>query len=119
MANKTVETRRKRVQAILPILKRTYPHAKCSLDHSNPLQLLVATILSAQCTDTRVNIVTKELFRKYRSAEDFAQADQAELERDIQSTGFFRNKAKSIKACCRELVEQHGGQVPQDIDALV
>lgn len=92
------------------------PPALCF--HS-PLELLVATILSAQCTDVRVNLVTKELFCKYRSAADYAKARLPELERDIQSTGFFRNKAKSIQECCRILLEQHDGEVPRDIEELV
>ena len=100
-------------------LRRHYPHATCALDFRNPLELLVATILSAQCTDERVNLVTKELFRKYRSAADYARARQSQLEREIKSTGFFRNKAKSIRACCKVLVEQYDGQLPEDIEALV
>src|SRR5438552_18190012 len=90
----TIETRHQRVRAVLPILKKTYPTAKCSLDHRNPLELLVATILSAQCTDERVNIVTKDLFKKYRSAGDYAKVKPEQLEKDIQSTGFYRNKTK-------------------------
>ena len=97
-AAKTLATRQKRVAAILPILRRTYPDAKCSLNFSNPLQLLVATILSAQCTDDRVNIVTKSLFRKYKSAADYANSPPGVLEKQIQSTGFYRNKAKSLRA---------------------
>ena len=104
---------------VVRLLRRHYPAATCSLDFHTPLELLVATILSAQCTDERVNIVTKDLFRKYRSAADYAQAPIAELEKDIQSTGFYRNKAKSIQNCCRLLVQQYDGQVPQDIDQLV
>ncbi len=96
-----------------------YPDAKCSLDFHNPLELLVATILSAQCTDERVNMVAGPLFRKYTSAAQFAAAPLGELEKDIQSTGFFRNKAKNIQAACRILVEQHDGQVPQDLEQLV
>jgi endonuclease-3 len=88
------------------------------LNFANPLELLIATILSAQCTDKRVNLVTADLFKKHRTAADYAQADLAALERDIQSTGFFRNKAKSLKACCRALVEEHGGQVPRTMEAL-
>ena len=114
----TLEARKKRVAAILPILKRTYPDAKCSLDHSNPLQLLVATILSAQCTDERVNIVTKDLFKKYRSANDYAGAAPEELEKDIQSTGFYRNKAKSLRGMAAALVERHGGKVPATMEEL-
>lgn len=100
-------------------LARHYPNATCSLDFSNPLELLVATVLSAQCTDERVNLVTKQLFRKYRSAADYATAAPGDLERDIQSTGFFRNKAKSLRACCRKLLDEHGGSVPQNLEALV
>jgi endonuclease-3 len=117
--SKTIASRRERVNQILPILKATYPDAKCSLDHSNPLELLVATILSAQCTDARVNIVTKSLFKKYRSAADFASADPRELEKDVQSTGFYRNKAKSIIAMARSLIDTHGGVVPDTMDELV
>jgi len=115
---KTVLTRLARVNAILPILRGTYPNAKCSLDHESPLQLIVATILSAQCTDERVNIVTKTLFRKYKTALDYANAPEGELEADIQSTGFFRNKAKSIRAMARSLIDQHGGQVPRTMEDL-
>src|SRR5678810_60375 len=94
---KTLESRKQRVAAILPILKKTYPHAKCSLDYRNPLELLVATILSAQSTDERVNLVTKSLFKKYRTAKDYAEVPQEELEEDIHSTGFYRNKAVSYQ----------------------
>jgi len=100
-------------------LGRAYPDATCSLDFGNPLELLVATILSAQCTDQRVNVVTKKLFAKYRSAADYARAPARQLERDIQSTGFFRNKAKSIRACCEALAGDHQGEVPRDIEVLV
>lgn len=100
-------------------LKRDYPDAWCALRHRNPLQLLIATILSAQCTDARVNLVTKDLFRRYKSAADYATADLSELESAIQSTGFFRNKARNIKACCQAIVERHQGKVPRDLDALV
>ena len=100
-------------------LAKQYPDATCALCFHSPLELLVATILSAQCTDVRVNLVTKELFCKYRSAADYAKARLPELERDIQSTGFFRNKAKSIQECCRILLEQHDGEVPRDIEELV
>lgn len=110
--------RTKRVNTILPLLKKLYPNARCSLDHATPLQLLVATILSAQCTDDRVNIVTKSLFRKYPTAADLAGAKQEELEKDIQSTGFYRNKAKSLIAMAQALMEKHGGQVPQTMDEL-
>ena len=117
--SKTVEDRRARVSAILPILKRTYPDAKCSLNHSNPLELLVATILSAQCTDERVNIVTKDLFRKYGKAADYAKVNSEVLEKDIQSTGFYRNKTKSIRAMAESLVEKHNGKVPDTMEELV
>jgi endonuclease III len=110
---------KKHAGEIVRWLRRTYPNAHCALDFTTPLELLVATILSAQCTDVRVNIVTKDLFRKYRSAADYARATIAELEKDIQSTGFFRNKAKSIQNCCRLLAEQYDGQVPQSIEQLV
>jgi endonuclease-3 len=105
--------------AILPILKKTYPRATCSLQHSTPLELLVATILSAQCTDERVNIVTRDLFRRYRSAGDYAAAAQEQFEKEIQSTGFFRNKAKSIRGMAAALVAEHAGRVPDSMEALV
>src|SRR5215471_8867215 len=107
-----------RLQKIIAALKKTYPDAHCELNFSNPLQLLIATILSAQCTDKRVNIVTADLFKKYRSAADYADAPQAELEREIKTTGFFRNKAKSIQACCAAIVARHGGQVPDTMEEL-
>jgi endonuclease-3 len=100
-------------------LAKAYPDATCALHFRTPLELLVATILSAQCTDVRVNLVTKDLFRKYRTAADYARAELPELERDIQSTGFFRNKAKNIQECCRILAERRDGKVPRDIDELV
>jgi endonuclease-3 len=96
-----------------------YADARCALNFTSPLELLIATILSAQCTDTRVNIVTASLFRKYRSAADYAVAPLHELEKEIQSTGFFRNKAKSIKGCCQKLVDEHGGEVPSTLEDLV
>lgn len=91
---------------------------ECYLNHENALQLLIATILAAQCTDARVNIVTKDLFQKYRTVYDFAAADLKELEQDIHSTGFYRNKARNIIACCNQLIERHGGEVPNDLEAL-
>ncbi|GMV81210.1 MAG: endonuclease III [Planctomycetota bacterium] len=100
-------------------LKAAYPDAHCWLYYHSPLQLLVATILSAQCTDARVNQVTPGLFAKYPDAQAFAASDPAELERAIQSTGFFRNKAQSIREACRDIVERHGGEVPPDLEALV
>jgi endonuclease-3 len=115
-----LDERQQRVtKKILPILKETYPQAKCSLDHKNPLQLIVATILSAQCTDERVNVVTKSLFKKYRNAEDYAGVAQETLEKDIQSTGFFRNKARSIRSMAQSLLDKHGGKVPQTMEELV
>jgi endonuclease-3 len=107
-----------RTQKILSALKRVYPDAHCELNFSNPLQLLVATILSAQCTDKRVNLVTAELFKKFHTAKDFAVAPLAEIEDAVKSTGFFRNKAKNIKACCAALVENFGGEVPRTMDEL-
>jgi endonuclease-3 len=108
-----------RTQQIVRALKKTYPEAACALDHTNPLELLIATILSAQCTDERVNIVTATLFRKYKGAAEFADADPAELEKDINSVNFFRNKAKSIQTTARLLLENHNGQVPQTLEELV
>ncbi len=107
------------VSGILAGLKKAYPEAECALRHADPLQLLIATILSAQCTDKRVNLVTPELFRKYPSAEDFARSSLTTLERMIHSTGFFRNKAKNIREACRRLVKDHSGQVPQSMEALL
>jgi endonuclease-3 len=117
--SKKLIERGKRVAKILPILKRLYPDARCSLNHSSPLELLVATILSAQCTDARVNVVTRELFKKYKSVHDYANAKAEDLEKDIQSTGFYRNKAKSIQSMARSLRESHGGKVPATMDELV
>lgn len=108
-----------RTPEILSILNAEYPDASCSLDFQSPLELLIATILSAQCTDERVNQVTKSLFKKYRTARDYASAPLAELEKDIQSTGFFRNKAKSIQACCERLDREFGGKIPPEMDVLV
>src|SRR5215216_3003302 len=110
---------KKRTREIIARLKREYPDARCSLNHTNPLELLVATILSAQCTDERVNLVTAELFRKYRRAADYFNVEQAELEQDIRSTGFFRNKARAIQGACRLISEQHGGRVPENLDDLL
>src|ERR1041384_659070 len=108
-----------RTRDIIRRLKRSYPDAKCSLNHSNPFELLVATILSAQCTDERVNIVTADLFRKYTKPEDYLKVSPRELEKDIQSTGFFRNKTKSIQGTSRVLAEQFGGEVPHTMDELL
>ncbi|MFH1269341.1 MAG: endonuclease III [Planctomycetota bacterium] len=100
-------------------LRRRYPDAECSLDFRSPLELLVATILSAQCTDERVNLVTRDLFKKYRSAADYARARPSQLEKDIKSTGFYRNKAKSIRGCCQALVEEYDDELPREIEVLV
>jgi endonuclease-3 len=110
---------KKRAGKIIGRLKRAYPDARCSLNYSTPLELLIATILSAQCTDERVNIVTADLFRKYRSAEDYVRAVPDELERDIRSTGFFRNKAKAIQGACRMIGDEYGGRVPDNIEELI
>ena len=110
---------KKRTRQIIRLLKKAYPDARCSLNHTNPLELLVATILSAQCTDERVNIVTADLFRKYRNCDDYAAAPPAELERDIHSTGFFRNKARAIQGASRLIADEHGGRVPDTMEELL
>jgi endonuclease-3 len=110
---------RRRALRIRDELAKLYPDARCALDHETPLQLLVATILSAQCTDVRVNMVTPALFARYKTALDFANAKAAELERMIASTGFFRNKARNIIDCCKVIVEKHGGEVPDTLEELV
>lgn len=110
---------RERMERILQALNREYSEEyRCFLNYMTPWQLLIATILSAQCTDERVNLVTKDLFQKYKSLEAFAEADQSELEKDIHSTGFYRNKAKNIIACARQLVEEYQSELPNDIEAL-
>jgi endonuclease-3 len=109
----------RRIAKIIRLLSRLYPDAQCALHHENPLQLLIATILSAQCTDVRVNLVTPALFRRFPDARAFATAGPTELETAIQSTGFFRNKARNIIACCRQIVEEHGGHVPNTMEDLV
>jgi endonuclease III len=110
---------RERIERIMDTLNREYgKDYRCFLNYQTPWQLLIATILSAQCTDERVNIVTKDLFQKYKSLNDFAQAKQEELEKDIHSTGFYKNKARNIIECARKLVTDYGGEVPEDIDAL-
>jgi endonuclease-3 len=108
-----------RAARIVEILARTYPDARCALRHRNALELLVATILSAQCTDARVNEVTRELFRRYRTAWDYAQADPAELERMVRPTGFYRSKARAIRGAARILAEKHGGRVPDTMKDLL
>ncbi len=114
-----LESLRERVRKIIRLLKRAYPDAKCSLNHSNAFELLVATILSAQCTDERVNIVTADLFRKYQKPEDYLAVSPRELEKDIQSTGFFRNKTKSIQGTAKVLSETYSGRVPDTMDQLL
>jgi len=109
---------RKRVKKIFDLLYKEYPNAKPALEYKTPFQLLIATILSAQCTDERVNIVTKTLFTKYKKPEDYLKVSNTELERDIFSTGFYKQKAKSIKNCCSQLIEKYKGKVPQDFDEL-
>ncbi len=116
---KTTSPARARARHLVRILAQAYPDAHCALNYQTPLQLLVATILSAQCTDVRVNLVTPALFARYPDAEAFATADPAELEALIRSTGFYRNKAKSILGCCKRLVAEHGGQVPASMEELV
>jgi endonuclease-3 len=108
-----------RTLSVIAALRREYPDARCALNHTNPLELLIATMLSAQCTDERVNIVTAQLFRKYRTPQDYLDVDQSELERDIHSTGFFRNKAKNIQGACRVMLEKFNGAVPQTMDELL
>ncbi|MBA4148192.1 MAG: endonuclease III [Verrucomicrobia bacterium] len=107
-----------RTEQIIAILKNAYPNAHCELNFTTPLELLVATILSAQCTDKQVNIVTQDLFKKYRSAADYAAAPVEDLQQDIRRIGFFRNKARNIKACCQLLLEKHGGEVPNTMEQL-
>ena len=108
-----------RVRKVIARLKRAYPDAKCSLNHSNAFELLIATILSAQCTDARVNIVTQDLFRKYRKPDDYLNVSPKELQQDIRTTGFFRNKATSIQGTAKMLKEEYGGEVPQTMDELL
>jgi endonuclease-3 len=108
-----------KVLKIVELLEKEHPDAKIALHYTNPLELLVATILSAQCTDERVNIVTKTLFEKYKTAEDYANADPKEFEEDIRSTGFYRNKARNIKKCCQMLVENFNSQVPKTMEEIL
>jgi endonuclease-3 len=115
----TKSQRLERTAQIIKLLKRAHPDAKCALNHSNPFELLIATILSAQCTDERVNIVTADLFRKYRKPEDYLKVRDTELQQDIRTTGFFRNKTKSIQGACKVLIEEFGGQVPQTMEELL
>ncbi|HEV7397148.1 MAG TPA: endonuclease III [Pyrinomonadaceae bacterium] len=119
MTEKQTKELKARMRKVIRVLKRSYPDAKCSLNHSNPFELLIATILSAQCTDERVNIVTAELFRKYRRPDDYLKVSPRELEKDIRTTGFFRNKTKSIQGTARALTEDYNGQVPKTMDELL
>lgn len=122
MAKKTrysAEEQARRVVQIIRGLNKDYPNAQCALEHSSPLELLVATILSAQCTDERVNIVTRDLFRKYSAPQDYANARREELESDIRPTGFYRNKAKSIQRACRLILDKFGGRVPDKMEELL
>lgn len=119
MSRESTADKIERLNKIIAGLRRTYPDAHCELVHKNPLELLIATILSAQCTDKRVNIVTKDLFQKYCSASDFAHANLSELEHDIRTTGFYKNKARNIKSACATIVQKHGGKVPQTLEELI
>src|SRR5881227_1844793 len=113
------EDQKKRTAEIIRRLKKAYPDAHCALNHSNAFELLVATILSAQCTDERVNIVTADLFRKYRRPADYLKVPATELQQDIRTTGFFRNKTKSIQGACKLLMEEFDGEVPQSMAELL
>lgn len=112
-------TKRQKALKIAELLEKMYPDAACSLEYKDPLQLMIATILAAQCTDARVNIVTKDLFRKYRNAKEFAAADPEQLEQDIKSTGFYHNKAKNIIAACKMIISDFGGKVPSNMEDLL
>src|ERR1700733_1125159 len=115
----TAEAKIARTKKITAALDKTYPMAHWELVNGNPLELLIATILSAQCTDKRVNIVTEKFFKKYRSAKDFADAEISELENEIRSTGFYKNKARNIKSACADIVTKHNGEVPQTMEELI
>lgn len=119
MPRESLSDRRARTDRLRLALRAAYPHAHCELDFHNPLELLVATILSAQCTDRQVNIVTADLFRKYRTAADYAAVPLEELQEDIRRIGLFRNKARNIQAACGKLVARHGGEVPRTLEELV
>lgn len=114
-----ITDKKKHTAQIIKGLKKEYPDAHCALVHTNAFELLIATILSAQCTDVRVNIVTADLFRKYRSPQDYLNVSQEELEQDIRSTGFFRNKAKNIQAACEKIIANFGGNIPETMDELL
>ena len=119
MPRESIKAKTERTAAIIYGLKSTYPNARCELNYANPLELLVATILSAQCTDKQVNIVTSYLFKKYRCASDYIKVHLEELQDDIKRIGLFRNKSKSIQKCCHSLIDKHGGNVPADMKSLV
>jgi endonuclease-3 len=114
-----ISEQKQRADEIIKRLKAEYPDAHCALNHTNAFELLISTILSAQCTDERVNIVTENLFRKYRSPQDYVAVAASELETDIHSTGFYRNKAKNIQAACEKIIENFGGEIPQTMDELL
>src|SRR5574344_1250813 len=114
----SLNKKKERARQVQDILKATYPDARCELDHKSPIELLVATILSAQCTDKRVNIVTEKLFKKYCSLEDYATAPLEELQEDIKPTGFFRNKAKNIQDACQFILDKFGGRFPNTMETL-
>jgi len=118
MPRETLKNKKSRAKKIIGLLRKRYPNAVCALNHENVHQLMVATILSAQCTDERVNIVTKDLFKKYRSVKAFADSNITELENDVRTTGFFRNKAKSIQRSAQQLLEEYQGKIPRTIDQL-
>jgi endonuclease-3 len=119
MPRESIKAKTDRTAAIIYKLQITYPNARCELTYSSPLELLIATILSAQCTDKQVNIVTSYLFKKYRAASDYIEVHLEELQNDIKRIGLFRNKSKSIQKCCRSLIENHGGSVPANMKSLI
>ena len=119
MPRESIKAKTDRTAAIIYKLQITYPNARCELTYSSPFELLIATILSAQCTDKQVNIVTSYLFKKYRAASDYIEVHLEELQNDIKRIGLFRNKSKSIQKCCRSLIENHGGSVPANMKSLI
>lgn len=119
MPRESLQSKRDRMTSVIQGLKKTYPDAHCELNYRNPLQLLIATILSAQCTDKQVNIVTESLFKKYHEASDYANASQETLESDIRRIGLFRSKARNIRQCCQTLIEEHNGKVPPSMSSLI
>jgi endonuclease-3 len=119
METETIPEKKARLMKIIELLEEEYPKVKTALHYSNPLEILVATILSAQCTDKRVNLVTQSLFNKYKTVEDYANVDLAELEKDIRSTGFYRNKAKNLKNAAKMLIDNFSSQVPQTMEELI